>query len=102
MSSLKGSTLCATIDGAFKPRSTLFRRRTEKDCAADEKSRIIGRISFPKRAPAPEIHKAVSDVEAHRIADELMKLYQDGVISGPSDPEARFFAADSHVRCNLR
>jgi hypothetical protein len=32
------------------------------------------------------------DIEANRIAGELVKLYHAGAIAGPSDPEAIFYA----------
>jgi hypothetical protein len=34
--------------------------------------------------------------EAARIADELMKLYADGAVTGPDDPNAGVFAAVLH------
>ena len=43
----------------------------------------------------PKKNEGLSDAElteAHRIAAELVKLHRDGVISGPDDPQAVFYA----------
>jgi hypothetical protein len=43
----------------------------------------------------PQTSEVLSDAElteAHRIAAELAKLHRDGVISGPDDPQAVFYA----------
>ena len=39
----------------------------------------------------------VDEPEARLIAAELVKLHRDGAISGPDDPEARFFADLIHT-----
>ena len=39
----------------------------------------------------------VKEVEAHRLAAELLKLHRDGAISGPDDPEAPFYACLVHA-----
>lgn len=45
---------------------------------------------------AISIATSPQDIEAHRMAAELMKLHQFGIISGADDPDARFFAKVIH------
>jgi hypothetical protein len=40
---------------------------------------------------------AEQDAEARRVAGELVKLHKAGAISGPEDPEARFYACLLHT-----
>jgi hypothetical protein len=62
--------------------------------------RILGRITLPETALASAEAEAsganVDDVEARRIALELVKLHRAGAIAGPDDPRARFYAHVIH------
>lgn len=59
------------------------------------------------RGPAENPERSVATVteplseaelaEARRVAGELVRLYRDGVIAGPDDPEARFYAHLIHT-----
>jgi hypothetical protein len=68
--------------------------RASKVCrhrrAVKDPPRVIGRIPFPRLASTPKV--SVDMREARRIAGELVKLYRDGALSGPDDPEAVFYA----------
>jgi hypothetical protein len=44
--------------------------------------------STPPHTPATEIDMS----EAQRIADELLKIHNEGLIEGPNDPSARLYA----------
>jgi hypothetical protein len=78
--------------------------------------RIIGQVKLPEVSVTPQcaieenvlstplskesvaISVAISaqDIEAHRMAAELRKLHQLGIISGADDPDSRFFAKVIH------
>jgi hypothetical protein len=50
-------------------------------------------------APAAPLESAgalPNNAEARRVASELVKLHNDGAITGPHDPEAGFYAAVIH------
>jgi hypothetical protein len=55
-------------------------------------------LSTPLSKESVAISVAISaqDIEAHRMAAELRKLHQLGIISGADDPDSRFFAKVIH------
>ena len=56
--------------------------------------RILGRIALVESTFAPGAPPAAADLsEAHRIAGELVRMFQDGALSGPNDPDAPLYAA---------
>ena len=55
--------------------------------------RIIGRITLPGPKSEQSASSVPHDDEARRVASELVKLHNEGAITGPHDPEAGFYAA---------
>ena len=58
--------------------------------------------SSPKTVPPPadsetSTSRVAESGEAQRVAGELLKLHRDGAITGPSDPEAQFYAQLIHT-----
>jgi hypothetical protein len=98
-----------------KPRGCLLESTIEPKVERPA-PRIIGQVKLPevylpapcaigKNALPPPLSKepvaisiatSAQDIEAHRMAAELMKLHQMGIISGADDPDARFFAKVIH------
>jgi hypothetical protein len=64
----------------------------------------ISALSAPSRLsdcldgnPTGQALSDADEVEAKRIASELVKMHADDAISGPGDPNARLFAAMLHM-----
>jgi hypothetical protein len=58
--------------------------------------RVLGKIALSETL-APAEPPTMDDIEARRIARELVGLHRDGAISGHQDPEARFYAQLIHT-----
>jgi hypothetical protein len=56
---------------------------------------VVNAVDLPESESS--VVNVVDDPEARRIVAELAKLYRDGAISGPDDPEARFWAKLIHT-----
>ena len=54
-------------------------------------------VGVSGKSVASVAHSPKEDPEPRRIATELVKLQKDGVISGPDDPDAGFYASLIHT-----